>query len=324
MGTDEVGRGSLAGPLCTATSVFALMDGELPSEAAKATAQQAELLSSVNDSKKLTAKTRERLLDALSLYLDQERLAAAGETPGPRDLICPASIWPDAAARPIARTAPSNLLRYGPDTPWDGPETNAEKTATSGVGFRRVTPKAPVEATTHQNGAPGQTKEVTQPYGGALVLIGVAVAEATAEEIDRFGLTVANNLAMNRSMLRAADFIIGMLPAEKRADKASALREIAIQTLHIVDGDAEALAPSPFRPTWQALVVKGDGRLKSVGLASVVAKVARDDLMEHLGATEYPQYGFEQHAGYGTQKHYAAIQHHGVLPIHRRSFLKRR
>ena len=36
----------------------------------------------------------------------------------------------------------------------------------------------------------------------------------------------------------------------------------------------------------------------------------------------YPQYGFAKHKGYGTKAHYEAIQAHGVLPIHRKSFLK--
>ena len=36
----------------------------------------------------------------------------------------------------------------------------------------------------------------------------------------------------------------------------------------------------------------------------------------------YPQYGFAKHKGYGTKAHYEAIQAHGILPIHRRSFLK--
>lgn len=67
--------------------------------------------------------------------------------------------------------------------------------------------------------------------------------------------------------------------------------------------------------------VKGDGRSASIAAASVLAKVSRDRLMREY-ALQYPQYGFEQHKGYGTKQHYEAIAKYGVLPIHRRTFLK--
>ena len=54
---------------------------------------------------------------------------------------------------------------------------------------------------------------------------------------------------------------------------------------------------------------------------SVLAKVSRDRLLRELDK-EYPQYGFAQHKGYGTKAHYEAIKRYGVLPVHRRSFLK--
>lgn len=69
-------------------------------------------------------------------------------------------------------------------------------------------------------------------------------------------------------------------------------------------------------------VVKGDAKVASIAAASILAKVARDDYMEAM-AEQYPEYGFEVHKGYGTKRHYAAIEAHGMCPIHRRTFLKK-
>lgn len=69
-------------------------------------------------------------------------------------------------------------------------------------------------------------------------------------------------------------------------------------------------------------IVKGDARVAAIAAASILAKVARDRYMEEMDAV-YPQYGFGVHKGYGTKRHYAAIEEHGMCPIHRRTFLKK-
>lgn len=69
-------------------------------------------------------------------------------------------------------------------------------------------------------------------------------------------------------------------------------------------------------------VVKGDARVAAIAAASILAKVTRDEYMERMDAL-YPEYGFAVHKGYGTKRHYAAIQEHGMCPIHRRTFLKK-
>lgn len=68
-------------------------------------------------------------------------------------------------------------------------------------------------------------------------------------------------------------------------------------------------------------IVKGDAKSASIAAASVLAKVSRDRLLRQLDE-KYPQYGFAKHKGYGTKAHYEAIKQYGVLPVHRRSFLK--
>ena len=69
----------------------------------------------------------------------------------------------------------------------------------------------------------------------------------------------------------------------------------------------------------QRSLIKGDARCLSIAAASVIAKVTRDRLMLQLHQ-EYPLYGFDQHKGYGTAAHLAALQTYGATPQHRQSF----
>ena len=71
----------------------------------------------------------------------------------------------------------------------------------------------------------------------------------------------------------------------------------------------------------QETIIKGDELHPVISFASIVAKVTRDNLMEKYGS-EFPEYGFENHSGYGTKAHYDAIKKHGLSPLHRKSFLK--
>jgi len=66
-------------------------------------------------------------------------------------------------------------------------------------------------------------------------------------------------------------------------------------------------------------IIKGDARSISIAAASIVAKVARDELMKEISLS-YPAYGFQQNMGYGTKEHIQAIQQHGITPYHRKSF----
>lgn len=69
-------------------------------------------------------------------------------------------------------------------------------------------------------------------------------------------------------------------------------------------------------------MIKGDQKIYSVAAASIVAKVTRDRLMNAY-AQLFPEYGFERHKGYGTPEHRAAILSHGVLPVHRQTFVRK-
>jgi ribonuclease HII len=75
-------------------------------------------------------------------------------------------------------------------------------------------------------------------------------------------------------------------------------------------------------PKWQynsAAVVKGDLRVAEISAASILAKVIRDHEMDELDK-QYPQFGFAAHKGYPTKAHFAAIEQHGVIDQHRKSF----
>ena len=66
-------------------------------------------------------------------------------------------------------------------------------------------------------------------------------------------------------------------------------------------------------------VVRGDATVACIAAASIIAKVTRDELMVELD-DEYPGYHLAQSKGYASAEHIAAIQEHGLSPIHRVSF----
>ena len=117
---------------------------------------------------------------------------------------------------------------------------------------------------------------------------------ANAEEIDSINILQATFLAMKR-----------------------AVEQLSVQPgWALVDGNRMPPLDVPGET-----VVKGDAQCASIAAASILAKVSRDRLLEEWD-TLYPEYGFAKHKGYGTKAHYDAILRHGVLPIHRKSFLK--
>lgn len=109
---------------------------------------------------------------------------------------------------------------------------------------------------------------------------------------------------------------VGMMAALRRAF-AAAIAEVEAQGVAVdvvlLDGNPLHLDPREVN------VVKGDGKCASIAAASLVAKVARDHVMEAY-AEQYPGYGFESNKGYGSEGHMAAIRERGLCPIHRRSF----
>lgn len=80
--------------------------------------------------------------------------------------------------------------------------------------------------------------------------------------------------------------------------------------------DAMPLPATDLRVT---PLIKGDQKSVSIAAASILAKVTRDRIMIEYDEM-YPQYGFKNHKGYPTKKHLEALNEHGVLPIHRKTY----
>jgi ribonuclease HII len=119
-----------------------------------------------------------------------------------------------------------------------------------------------------------------------------SVAMASVEEIDRLNILQATMLAMQRAVQG-----LRLKPHKVLVDG---------NRLPALDVLAEA-------------IVSGDARVPCISAASILAKVSRDRLLVELHQ-QHPAYGFDRHKGYGTAEHLLALQTHGPLPVHRRSF----
>ena len=95
------------------------------------------------------------------------------------------------------------------------------------------------------------------------------------------------------------------------------------QAVKAVPGPIDrVLVDGPYAPKFGYLteaIIDGDAFIPVISAASNIAKVWRDGLMREL-AKQFPGYGFEQHKGYGTAKHLAALKQLGPCAIHRKSF----
>jgi len=80
--------------------------------------------------------------------------------------------------------------------------------------------------------------------------------------------------------------------------------------------DGLPVIPFPFP---QTAIVDGDCISLSIAAASVIAKVTRDRMMRDF-CSQFPQYCFDRHKGYGTELHLLRLHEFGPCPIHRRSF----
>lgn len=132
----------------------------------------------------------------------------------------------------------------------------------------------------------------------------VGIGIVNAETIDRVNILQATFLAM-RSAISDLRRIMNQ--------ESGIMKEDAMHLL--VDGNQEI----PDCPYQQEAVIGGDGVVKSIAAASIVAKVTRDRMLADYDA-EYPGYGFARHKGYGTQAHMDALRRLGPSPIHRMSF----
>ncbi|MDP4557425.1 ribonuclease HII [Halomonas meridiana] len=152
-------------------------------------------------------------------------------------------------------------------------------------------PKAPIDGLTDSKKLTARRRESLDVLIRERALA-FAVAEASAEEVDSLNIYHATHLAMRRA-------VDALLPQAEYL---------------LVDGNR---LPGHALPG-QA-VVKGDARHPAIAAASILAKVARDAQMAELDL-RYPEYGFARHKGYPTKEHLAALEAHGALAEHRKSF----
>lgn len=129
----------------------------------------------------------------------------------------------------------------------------------------------------------------------------VGVGIISAETVDRVNILQATFLAMKAAL--------------SNLERAASLRGRESSLVLLIDGNQEL----PNLSLKQETVVEGDGKVKSIAAASIIAKVTRDRLII-LADHEYPAYGFARHKGYGTKEHMDALRKYGPTPIHRKSF----
>lgn len=131
----------------------------------------------------------------------------------------------------------------------------------------------------------------------------------SANELDEVGLSEALNLATRRAIEEVER---SLATSTKDQDLLAYIDEI------IIDGTKNFLIGTDYAEK-VTILTKADDKIKEVSAASILAKVARDNYMIKI-AEKYPEYGFENHVGYGTAKHRAALEQYGVCPEHRLSF----
>jgi len=85
--------------------------------------------------------------------------------------------------------------------------------------------------------------------------------------------------------------------------------------------DGNKIIPD-FKDHKQMAIIKGDSKIFSIALASIIAKEYRDNIMNKYSLI-YPKYFFEENKGYGTKKQIEAIKKYGICDIHRKSFIKK-
>jgi len=123
--------------------------------------------------------------------------------------------------------------------------------------------------------------------------------------IDEYGIQVANQ----EIILDIITFFMKYKPQRIYIDWVSGLKNKSMIKLLIDDNVAIKIEP------------KADEKYKSVALASILAKVFRDNKMKMIHY-DFPVYNFRDNKGYGTTEHRMALEHYGISPYHRLSFIK--
>jgi len=140
-----------------------------------------------------------------------------------------------------------------------------------------------------------------------------AIGSSTVNEIENLGINASNDLAALRAVvLMVQNFSFN-------TDK-NLFFDIFIDGNRIPSFDMFEKLFALIRNRIKIYcIVKGDSKIMSIALASILAKETRDTIMyqQHL---LYPYYNFKNNVGYGTKEHRDMIIKHGITKIHRRNF----
>ncbi len=128
--------------------------------------------------------------------------------------------------------------------------------------------------------------------------------------IDKINILEATKLAMARAI--ASLISKSQYPISKQIQNPKS--KILKPEFLLIDGNFGIDSKIP-----QKSIIKGDEKVFSISVASIVAKVTRDRLMQKMHK-KYPQYGFDKHKGYGTKLHIKNLEKFGPCKIHRKTF----
>jgi ribonuclease HII len=171
---------------------------------------------------------------------------------------------------------------------------------------------------------------------GPLVAAAVLIDYETLSRGDRRALAGLHDSKQMKPERREELYPAVLRAATRVSVAVRCVRGIDSRGLHVTNIEALACALERLAPDEEAIclvdgfalrdcavphraVVEGDGTSAAIAAASVVAKVSRDRYM-HGAASTHPGWGFDEHVGYSTPEHRAAIERIGISPLHRRSF----
>ncbi len=143
---------------------------------------------------------------------------------------------------------------------------------------------------------------------------------ATVAEIESVNILGATKLAMRRALggiYPPSAFEFKVEPDLFASEEEKVAFQPTVSCRVLIDGLPLRNFPYPHQG-----VVSGDARSLCIAMASIIAKVTRDRMMDELDR-QHPGYGFAQHKGYGTEEHRDAILKRGRSPVHRDSFLRK-
>lgn len=136
--------------------------------------------------------------------------------------------------------------------------------------------------------------------------IGWGIGIVSEKVIDKINILEATKLAMKKAVVDIGRKFCG--------------RKISGQIdFLLLDGNFTLRQAQGEKYIRQKSIIKGDEKVISIAMASIIAKVTRDRIMQKFHK-KYSKYGFDKHKGYPTRAHFANLEKFGPCKIHRKTF----